>query len=273
MFGYVVPDQQRLDEAGKKRFRELYCGLCHEMYARHGLRGTATLSNDLTFLAVLYDSLYEPEEKRGANRCTAHPFQKQEWCCCDRFGYVADMNLALAYHKCLDNWMDDRSLPSKAEAGILKAEYRKVRAAYPDKCRAIEDWLDEIHEIEKSGRMEIDPPANSTGRMLGALFAADGDHWAPTLARVGDGLGRFIYMMDAYDDLAEDIKKKRYNPLKAMANDPNFETFISDGLTMAAADAAMAFEELPLLRDADLLRNVLYGGIWGRYNQIRKTKE
>ncbi len=273
MFGYIIPNLSVLDDGQKVRFRNIYCGLCHVLHERHGLRGMATLSYALTFLAILLGALYEPGETAGKERCIAHPIKRHDYVIRDPFAYVADMNVALAYHKCEDNWMDDHSIPSKTGSALLKRAYERVVKQYPEKCSAIEEWLREIHEIESKRFGGIDAPVNSTGRMLAELFCYREDYWAPSLRTMGDGLGRFIYMMDAYDDLPNDIRHKSFNPLIEYRDNADFETMCKDALTMMVADCTQEFEQLPIVQDADLLRNVLYSGIWSKYVQIQQKRK
>jgi len=273
VFGYVAPNMPALDDEQKKRFRSIYCGLCHVLHQRHGQIGCATLSYDLTFLALLLNSLYEPDEERGEERCLTHPIRKHAYVSATPFTYAADMNIALAYHKCMDNWLDDRNIIARSEAGLLKRCYARVREQYPEKCRAIEQWLDEIHQIEAAPSSEIDAPVNSTGRMLGELFVWKNDVWAESLRTIGNGIGRYIYFMDAYDDLSKDIKRNSFNPLKQYCDHSDFEVMCKDALTMMVADSTQEFEQLPIIQDVDLLRNILYSGIWSKYVLIQKKKE
>ena len=274
LFGYIIPNQSALDDVQRARFRAVYCGLCHTMKHRHGLSGVSTLSYDLTFLALLLTGLYEPEEVQEKSRCLVHPIQRREYVSGDAFDYAADMNVALAYHKCLDNWQDDRNAFSLAEAKLLKRGYAKVARRYPAKCDAIERWLDEIHQIEREQACGIDAPVNSTGRMLGELFCYhEDDYWSDSLRIMGDGLGRFVYFMDAYDDLPRDIRRNSFNPLKPYRENADFEKLCKEAMTMMIADCTQEFERLPIVQDADLLRNVLYSGIWSRYVQIQKKRE
>ena len=273
MFGYIVTNPSALPEDRQRRFRAMYCGLCRTLRARHGLAGSATLSYDLTFLAVLLNALYEPEEISGRERCAAHPAKKHDYVTSEVMEYVADMNVALAYHKCRDNWIDDRDLLAAGEGALLRRAYDRVARSYPDRCAAIEAWLDEIHALEAANCEEIDPPVNATGRLLGELFVYPGDDtWADGLRAVGDGLGRFVYFMDAYDDLPEDARKGRYNPLKPLRDREDYEALCESAMMMMVADATDAFEQLPIVRDADILRNVLYSGIWSKYAYLQKKR-
>lgn len=272
MFGYVIANCKTLSESERIRFRSMYCGMCRTLRRRYGNLERFTLSYDMTFLAMVLSALYEPDEQLGSERCAAHPFKKHDYAVNSIMEYAVDLNVALAYHKCADNWQDDKNPVFAAAKLALKRAYKKASAARPDKCQAIEEWMNEIRRIEESGIEEIDPPMNLTGRMLGTLFQMKEDYWSEQLFRMGDGLGRFIYFMDAYDDLASDVRRKKYNPLKTMMHQDNFEQLCHDGLTLMIADCAEAFEQLPVVKDADLIRNILYSGVWAKYGHIQNKK-
>ena len=273
MFGYIITNADTLSKERQARFRAFYCGLCRRLRQRWGLRGSATLSFDLTFLALLLNALYEPEEETRVERCLPHPLKAHEYVDTEVLDYAADMNVALAYHKCLDNWLDDRSVISVCEARLLKQAYEAISRRYPERCRAIETWLQEIHRIEEARSDNLDLPVNATGRMLGRLFIwRDGDVWADSMRVIGDGLGRFIYLMDAYDDLPEDLRRKRYNPLKFYRERDDFEALCRSALMLSVADATCEFEMLPIVRDADILHNILYSGIWSKYAMIQNKR-
>lgn len=267
MFGYVTIDPTAMSEEARGRYQAYYCGLCRTLKRRFGNVGRVTLSNDMTFLFMLLSSLYEPEEAQGAARCLPHPLKPRPWLHNAYADYCADMNIALAYHKCRDDWADDRSLAGRAEAAMLAKAYGQVKARHPDKCAAIERCLDDIGALEKAGSPSPDAPANLTARMLGEVFACKADMWAVPMRTIGEGLGRFVYLMDAYDDLQKDQRRGRYNPLLSFRGQPDYETLCRDALTYVIAEATQAFEVLPLIRDVDIMRNILYAGVWMRYRQ------
>lgn len=273
MFGYVIANCKTLSDAERARFRSLYCGMCKTLRDRYGNLERFTLSYDMTFLAMVLSALYEPEEEIGRARCLPHPIKPHDYAVNPLMEYAVDLNVALAYHKCADNWQDDRNPAYAAAMRALKSAYQRASAHRPAQCRAIEEWMDGIRAIEQSGAEEIDPPMNLTGKMLGTLFQIDPeDFWADQLFQMGDGLGRFIYFMDAYDDLKKDVKHGKYNPLKPMMHQENFEQICREGLMMMMADCADAFERLPVVKDADLIRNILYSGVWAKYGYIQNKK-
>lgn len=273
MFGYIAPNLSELDETQRLRYRSVYCGLCQILRRRYGFSGSLTLSNDLTFLALLLNALYEPDERTGLERCIVHPVKSHRFVISEPFEYAADMNIALAYYKCMDNWVDEKNILSRGEAVLLKNAYLGISKNYPKQCGAIEGWISEIREIETVWCDGIDAPVNSTGRLLSELFCWKDDFWSDSLKEIGDGLGRFIYMMDAYEDLPRDVRRKNFNPLIAYQSSENFEVMCRDALMMMVADCTQAFEKLPIVKDADILRNILYSGVWNRYGQIQKKKQ
>lgn len=273
MFGYVITNCKTLSDAERARFRSMYCGMCKTLKDRYGNIGRFTLSYDMTFLAMVLSALYEPVEESGQAKCLPHPIKPHDYIINPMMEYAVDLNIALAYHKCADNWQDDRNPAYAAAKLALQRAYKKAQGYRPVQCKAIEEWMDGIREIEQSGTEAIDPPMNLTGQMMGTLFCYDPkDYWADQLFRMGEGLGRFIYFMDAYDDLQKDVKHKKYNPLKSLMHQKDFESICKDGLMMMIADCADAFEQLPVVKDADLIRNILYSGVWAKYGYIQNKK-
>lgn len=273
MFGYVTITGDTLAPEQQKRYRDYYCGLCRTLRTRYGNAGRITLSYDATFLWILLSSLYEPDETAGEERCPPHPVKPHGYVDNELAAYCADMNIALAYHKCMDDWQDDHSLAGRAEAALLQNAYGRVKAQYPDKCAELERCLHEIGQKEREGESSPDVPANLTARLLGVIYRYREDEWADTLQRVGEALGRFVYLMDAYDDLSRDRRRGRYNPLASLAQREDYEDFCRESLTLLIAECAEAFETLPLLRDVEILRNILYAGCWVRYWQLERKRD
>lgn len=269
MFGYVRPHMQTLSEEEKQRYRAVYCGMCRSL-RRYGLVGRCSLTYDLAFLALLLSSLYEPEETRAESRCLTHPTKTHEEIASPAIDYAADMTIALMYHKCLDDWQDEHKRTRKTYAELLARHYRTVEKAWPEQCQAIERCISELSTIEKRPDAVPDEAANCFGRLMAALFGLwKRDFWARQLDWFGMSLGRFIYLMDAVLDLEEDRAKGRFNPLLPLELSPER---VREMLTQPLGEASEAFEQLPLVQDAHLMRNILYAGVWQAYNE-RAQKE
>lgn len=272
MFGYVIVNKAELKFKEYDVYRSYYCGLCHSLRNKYGLKGGATLSYDMTFLLMLLTALYEPEERRAKCNCVLHPFEKQEYCTSVMSEYVADMNVLLTYLKCLDDWEDEKKLHSLLFGKLLEGKTKERQKLYMDKVRRIQMLMHTLNENEKKNLDDVDAMASLFGQVMGEIVACREDEWTESLKRLGFYLGEFIYVMDAYDDIEEDLKKDRYNPLKKKYEQPDFEESVRTVLTMIMAECCREFEKLPIIDHADILRNILYSGIWCRYEAIREKR-
>ncbi|MDR1131664.1 MAG: DUF5685 family protein [Oscillospiraceae bacterium] len=265
MFGYVIANKEALTEAETARYKAVYCGLCRALRTRHGQLGRLTLNYDMSFLILVLGSLCEPEPSGGQERCIAHPCLAHAWVSSEITDYAADMNVALAYLNLLDNWRDDRNLVSLALAGLLKSRFGRVKARYPRQCGAMARCIDGLAELEAAAVQDPDAGAKHFGELMSELFVLREDRWSNCLRSMAFYLGGFIYLLDAVIDLPRDIKKKRYNPLTDMKNAGRDEQYFKDILIMLIGNCTMAFEKLPLVEDVSIMRNILYSGVWTRY--------
>lgn len=150
MFGYVAANLADLSQVEQDRYRAAYCGLCSALKECHGQLSRFSLTYDMAFLVLLLGSLYEPAERAGTERCPAHPVKPHAYLRTRFTDYAADLSVALAYHKCLDDWNDDRSLRGRAYASSLKTHYDQVKQRLPRQCGEIEAALADIAAVEQA---------------------------------------------------------------------------------------------------------------------------
>jgi len=276
MFGYININGSGLTEESKKAYQAYYCGLCRQLKADCGTKGQMLLSYDLTFLIVLLTGLYELENKEMEFTCPVHPAKRRKAAINEATEYAADMNLILAYHNLADDWKDDRSYAKKALVKILDKDYARIVAKYPRQAKALEHYMEQMEILERQKESNLDLVSGLSGEMLGEIFCWKEDVWTEELKTLGFYMGKFIYLMDAYEDFEKDKKKNVYNPLKYMqlSENQDFETICRLLLTSMVAECAKSFERLPILLHADILRNVLYSGVWTKYEylQLKKRK-
>lgn len=265
MFGYLTASVQQLTEEQALRYKSFYCGLCMSLKRRHGQLSRLTLNYDLSFLVLLLSSLYEPTELAEESCCVVHPFKKQSMRYNEISDYAADMNLMLAYLKCMDNWKDDGSLLAVTEAAALKKSYDKLAELYPRQQRAMKDSLEALHHLEEQRIEDADAASACFGRLMAEILVYREDRWADTLRAMGMALGRFIYIMDAVMDLDSDTRKNSYNPFRRYYGLDNLDRF-SDILKMLLAECVYHFDKLPLVQDVDILKNILCLGLWQKFN-------
>lgn len=272
MFGYVVINKPELKIKDYERYQAFYCGLCRSLKHRYGQVGTLTLNYDLTLAAILLTSLYEPETAEHTFRCISHPLQKHK-ALTNRFtDYAADMNILMAYEKALDDINDEGKLRSRAVAELLKPKAERVVALYPQKAEAIKKELALLSAAEKQKETNIDIVSGYFGRIMETVFDAGEPLWTEDLKRFGFFLGKYIYILDAYEDLEEDIKNGCYNPFLERKDRSLLAKEVEDLLELMMSEAARSFERLPVVTDTEILRNIIYGGVWLKF-YARKKKE
>lgn len=273
MFGYIIINKGDMKFKEFDIYHSYYCGLCQALKERYGKLGQISLSYDMTFFVMLLSSLYEPETELFRVKCVAHPFDKHPVRMNEFSYYGADMNLLFTYYKCKDDWDDDRKLTRLAYWKTLKRSYRNISVRYGEKIRKIRNLMRELSLEEKKQNQDVDYMAGIFGEILGEMMAPSNDEWQGSLKAMGSNLGKFIYLMDAYEDIEEDIKKGRYNPLKKRFESPDFEEEMKTVLTMIMAECCKEFEKLPIIENVEILRNILYSGIWYKYEVVRQKRE
>lgn len=272
MFGYIVVNQPELRIREWEIYHSYYCGLCRVLKKKYGRVGQATLSYDMTFLLILLSGLYEPETICGESRCIMHPGKKHMYRCNELTEYVADMNMLLTEYKCMDDWKDEGKRFRLMLAGILERRTGVSRRKYARKLEQIASAMEELSRREEQGETDLDRMAGGFGRVMAQVVSVRQDEWEAGLQRFGFYLGKFVYLMDAYEDIEEDLKKGRYNPLKERYGNPGFEEDCRDILTMMMSACCREFEQLPILDNVEILRNILYSGVWSRYEAVRPAR-
>lgn len=276
MFGYVNINRKELSEENRCVYQSYYCGLCQKLKEAAGRKGQMLLNYDMTFLVVLLTGLYEPKEELAEFTCGIHPTKKRKSRINEITDYAADMNIILSYQNFEDDWKDNRSYSRKAFARMLGKDYNRIMTKYPRQVQAVETYIEELGRAEDAGETNIDVVSGLTGTMLGEIFAWKEDMWAEELRYLGYYLGKFIYLMDAYEDYDADRKKNEYNIFAVQSRETrqDLDMFVRLLLTSMMSECAKSFERLPILLHADILRNVLYSGVWTKYeyNRLRREK-
>ncbi len=275
MFGYITTNTKSLSEENKQQYRAYYCGLCHALKEDGGAKTRMLLNYDMTFLVILLTGLYELPNEETHFVCGVHLGKKKTAYINDATRYAADMNVLLSYNNLVDDWKDDHSYRKRVYSMMLKKEYDQISEKYPRQALCLTQYMDQLDSAESRNEQNIDVIAGLTGEMLGDIFAWKDDIWAEELHCLGFYLGKFIYLMDSYEDLEKDERKNEYNPFAEMArkNPKEYETWSKLILTSMMSECAKSFERLPILQHADIIRNILYSGVWSKYEYLQEKKK
>ena len=287
MFGYVRPALDRLEAADRDAYQGVYCGLCHAMARRHGWPARFTLNYDFAFLAVLLTS-GQGEDGTCARRCPAHPFRRPRACLKGAgLETAADESMILTWYKLTDDVQDRglfAGLPYRALRRLFRRGYRRAAAARPEFDRLVGAGLERLRQMELERSPRLDQVADCFAGILAAAAEElpQSEERRRIMGQLLYHLGRWIYLVDAWDDLKDDRKQDRYNPLSARFSGRAEEErgYVETTLTHSLRLCGSAANLLELGRWAPIVENVLYSGLPavqsavldGRWRELRKIK-
>lgn len=268
MFGYVTFFKDELKIKDFNKFRAYYCGLCKELGKQFNQLVRLGLSYDFTFLALLLDSLDNTSTGFVQAGCFKHLGRKRATVKNNpHVRYAADMSVAFMYFKLLDDVQDDFSVKSAIAMIPYWFAVRKVRKKYPDEIRVIKEHLKELSELERAKCANIDEVAHTFAKIMEVLFDCGDEQ----LKRLGYNIGRFIYIADAANDYEKDVKKDKYNPFKYAHPDKTAEQvrkLAGQSMMFTLAMAGQNYENLNIVKNKDLLDNIIYLGLRQRMDAI-----
>lgn len=292
MFGYVTPLKAELKVKDFTKFRSYYCGLCMHIKSSAGNLPRMVLNYDMTFLAVLLDSLSTKEPTVEIKRCIVHPIEKKPIIMNnDALQYAAAINLTLYYYKVKDDVEDDNNLKSKILEKILLPYEKKVNVNIEDIRTIIEENLKELSTLERNKDFSsIDEIAHPFSHIVGSILKSYPQTLVENTVEIRDDLynlgytlGKWIYLVDAFDDLKEDMDKNKFNPINFLFNKDNlpykellplFKDRLEFTILNCSFNCKQILDRLPIKRNEDILRNVLELGMMDKYLGItKKTSE
>lgn len=285
MFGYVKPCIPELKVKDFEKFKAYYCGLCHSIKKLYGNLPRLCLNYDMTFLAILLDSLTEDSINYKKIICPTHPTKKKSLVCSNfALEYSAHMNVSLFYYKLLDDVKDDNNLKSKALSSLLKSKVNNYSNEIGSINLEIYYELMELSRLESSKITSIDeicdPFSTLTAVVLSSYPHYNGDDKDKKhLYSLGYNLGRWIYLIDAMDDLEKDISENKFNAINEVYNTENlpfsdFKSCIAEKINFllinCGSECLYHLEKLPLQKNKDLLLNIVHLGIMEQTEKLTK---
>lgn len=281
MFGYVTPYIPELKVKDYEKFKAYYCGLCKSIKYNIGNVPRASLNYDMTFLAILLDGLYQDKSKYNRSLCMIHPTRKKTWIeDNDPLKYAAFCNVSLVYYKLLDNINDDKSAKDIILYKILKQYIKKFPEEFKNNMEYIKKSLQKLSKFESDATFTsfdgiCEPFSSLTAFIVSNYSKSLGDE----LYNFGYNLGKWIYIIDAFDDLKDDMENKNFNLLNRCFNTENlcyneFYKSIKDKvdfiLGTCASQCMEIFKKLPIMKNQELIYNILQYGLLEKMDKVFK---
>lgn len=273
MFGYVAVDKPNILIKDWETYRSYYCGLCKAIGKNTGQLMRFTLNYDIVLLALLAFN-YEKEQPHFIKgRCLVHPVGKKLNIVKENkiLYKIADINTLLGYYKIYDDVVDENK--HKSIKIMLTPYYKKAKKRLPILAKRIEECYNKLRQYEK---MEADEKVLSD--CFGEMMMAIGDNLTDKcdilLRELCFYLGKWVYIIDAVDDLKKDFEKKTYNPfLKGITEfsddiyekiEPRAKFQLNDCIDKIIA----IYEKMDITVSEGALSNILYRGLQQRTDLI-----
>jgi hypothetical protein len=281
MFGYIMPDKPELKIKEYELFRGYYCGLCKSMGRSFGMLSRFALNYDSVFLGLLLASVQNEEPVLKKESCIANPW-KRKWIVKNSrsIDFAADINVLLTYYKLRDNIRDEGGwLPKLAQLAFYRG-YKNAASRNKKLDDIIAASISSQMILEENKCRSMDEAAEPFANMMMQLLAAGYMGEDPSVPRIlgwiGYNLGKWIYIIDAFDDIEKDTKSGSYNPLlqqykyegqdiKAFKASISEETRIN--LLQALSQSTGSLELLGL-KNKNIIDNIVYEGLYGKTERI-----
>jgi len=276
MFGYIKVNKDELKVKEYNVFKSYYCGLCMTLKSEYGYFSRFGLNYDSVFLALLLSSVSGDKYDCDRKICIAHPLNKKPIMKTNQsLSYSAAVMIILALLKLEDDIKDEHSIKSALLYFALLKAKRKVKKNYGSLYKVCSEQINKLSVLEKNNCCDIDELSDTFANILKILFVPDfieNEETKRILAHIGYMLGRFIYILDAYEDIKKDKIKKNFNPFLASDNIPKTENIL-ELLTFNLSSIANSYELLDIKINKPILDNIIYLGLSGVLDKTVKGEE
>lgn len=285
MFGYITPEKQELKMKEYELFRAYYCGVCKAMGRSFGFLSRFALNYEAVFLGILLAAVNKEKPTLKKEVCIANPLKKKWVVKNNRYvDFAADINVILTYYKLIDNWKDEKNVSSLGAKLLLYRGYKRAACRNPKTDTAIKASLEKLSKLEKDKCSKVDAAAEPFAEMIKEILLVGSQDCDKDTIRamewLGYNIGKWIYTIDAYDDIEKDIKSGSYNPLLLQYKHKNqsAEEFkksikpdIERDLIYTLGQSASSIELLDMYHKG-IIENIIYLGMNSKTSNILCNK-
>ncbi len=284
MFGYVTPLKEQLRQQDYALYKAFYCGVCVQIGKDYGSLPRFSTTYDITFLSLFTHDILSQEVQFKEGKCIGNPFQSKlivegnpllERLCAS--------NVIMAYYKLSDDVIDGGGGGKRRLVrSLCKKAYRKAVEKMPKVDEILKNRYAELREMEKAGETSIDKVSHSFASLLREVTAEILGDGAPENAlALCYNIGKFVYLIDALDDIDEDAKSGNYNPF--LASGKVFEgrkKFFDDNkaeieftLACTVNRTIECFNSLKFSQSYTLLKNIIYDGLRAKVTEVLSSEK
>ena len=274
MFGYLRVQKSELLVREFEAYKSVYCGLCRQLGKDYSFLTRLILSYDCTFYAMLLMSLERSCTGFKSGRCKCNPLKKCRYAQCesDSFGKASAFSVISAYYKLKDDLADSgffKRLAVRLVMPFFSRWHKKAARRYPELEAAVSEMMKMQNEAEQKQDAGLDECAHPTANMLGTVLRleAEDELRRRVLYEFGYHIGRWIYLIDAADDLEKDIKKQNFNPFKRCGRE-DLKDYENSVLSQSLARAFDAYNLIDIVDFKGILDNMLLYGFPAKQKEV-----
>jgi hypothetical protein len=280
MFGYVNVDKPNMLIKDFTEYKAYYCGLCKTIGKRYSQLSRLTVNFDITFLTILAHNYRKVLPTFKHEHCLIHPVGKKFMIAAnDKVQeIVADLNLILGYHKALDDVIDGGGLKHKSVKSYLKSKYLRAAKKFPEVASSVEKHYNDLRLLEKNKETSLDKLADPFALLLTDICIAAAGKSDDNLENLCYNLGRWIYIIDAYDDLLNDLEANKFNPLNPSGEKIDetraqeiYET-VHQNLFSAIDNMRVSYDSMDITIAEGPLSNIIYCGLYTRSSAVLENR-
>lgn len=273
MLGYVKAFKPEMKIKDYELYKGIYCSLCRALGRLYSPIAQLFLSFDFAFAAVLRLAAGEKGCTFSKKRCPYNPAKKCMICHSrEELDFCAHAVIITVYYKIKDN-LHDGGIKSKLLAAliypIVALMHKKAVRLAPEIDEIIGDSMKKQAQTENKENTGIDEAAHASADALGRVMALGFDDGRKnSLYGLGYMVGRYVYILDAADDLEDDLKNGSFNPFKAEYNDMDneetrekFVRKVRGMLNLTQSSALDALDSFEKKRFEDILENIVFDGL------------
>jgi hypothetical protein len=237
-----------------------------------------TVNYDIVMLSILAHNYAKIKPEAGMGRCVIHPIGK-------KFAIlkhdqvqekIVDINTILGYYKLKDDISDENSGKKKIAKDYIKGKYKKAAKRIPGFDSIISKIYEDFDIIQKN-KGNLSELIEKSAEMLSEVGKEACPGYDDSLDVFCRNLGRWIYLIDAYDDLWKDYKSNSYNPL--IMGKELTEEIVEDLTTMVRANLndyirkiRDSYDTMDITISEGPLSNVIYLGLQARTDQVLENR-
>ncbi len=272
MYGYIRFYGDELKMKDLRLFKAYYCGLCHTLKQNYGQKSRMLLSYDMTFMAIFMDAISGERLPWGQSTCPVSPWKKKPVILKTRgLEKAAFLSVLMGYYKMEDAWQDEKMKLAKVAMALYRKPFRKTISQWPDTAAIIEEKLKIFYQNEKTPNMGLDELTHPFAELIAMVLAEEAEEGQrDTFYKIGYHAGRWLYFIDALDDLPKDMEKQGFNAFTATMpyGEASWREFykkakadIRANLFVSLDEIHRRLESLTLKQNKELIENIFYLGI------------